>query len=279
MRSSACLKKGLSAGIRHLILLTGVVIIVLPLFYALISSFKPSNEIFTAPIKWIPSRIVLSNYVKPFHTYPFARFFFNSFFVTSTVTALSLFICSMAGYGFAKFDFPYKNALFMLVLVTLMLPVQATFLPLYLIVKALGWLDSYQVLIVPNIVNAFYVFMFRQFLQTIPSDYMDAARIDGSTEFSIYLRIMVPMFTPAIAAAGILCFQSNWQSYFWPLITITKEKLMTLPLGLVNFQQLMDIEYGQLFAMSVLSMLPTLIIFILFQRRLISMIVISGLKA
>lgn len=271
-------KKVVKTLLLYFILTLGSLMMFLPLIYALVSSLKPNAEIFIIPIKWIPSKIEWSNYTEPFRNYPFPRYFFNSFFVATVVTAINLFLCSLAGYGLAKFSFPGRNLIFIIILGTLMLPLQTTFLPLYLIVKYFNWLNSYKVLIIPSVVDAFSVFLFRQYIQTIPDAFIDAARIDGCGEFGIFWRIILPMSTPAIAVVGILTFLLNWQSYLWPLITISKEELRTLPLGLVSFQQNYYAQYGQLFAISLLSILPILIVFILFQRKFIAGVVLSGIK-
>lgn len=159
-----------------------------------------------------------------------------------------------------------------------MLPLQTTFLPLYLIVKYFNWLSTYKVLIIPSVVDAFGVFLFRQYIQTIPNAFIDAARIDGCSEFGIFWRIILPLSAPAVAVVGILTFLLSWQSYLWPLITINKEELKTLPLGLVSFQQNYYGEYGQLFAISLLCILPILIVFIFLQRKVIAGMVLSGIK-
>lgn len=262
----------------YFILSLGALMMILPLVYALISSLKPNAEIFTIPIKWIPTKVEWSNYTEPFRYYPFPRYFFNSIFVATIVTTANLFLCSLAGYGLAKFNFPGRNFIFILILGTLMLPLQTTFLPLYLIVKYFNWLSSYKVLIIPCVVDAFSVFLFRQYIQTIPTAFIDAARIDGCSEFGIFWRVILPLSAPAVAVVGILTFLLSWQSYLWPLITINKEELKTLPLGLVSFQQNYYGEYGQLFAISLLCILPILIVFIFLQRKVIAGMVLSGIK-
>ncbi len=277
--TAARLSRAARSFVLYSFLLLGCFLVVLPLAYALVSSLKPNAQIFTIPIQWIPSRIDLSNYVKPFQYYPFFRYFFNSMLVSLTVTGGNLFLCSLAAYSIAKLRFRGSKLIFLLMLGTLMLPLQTTFLPLYLIVRTFRWLNSYRALILPCIVDAFSVFLFRQYIQTIPDDFLDATRIDGCNEFGTYTKVVLPLSMPALATAGIFTFLNSWQSYLWPLVTINREELKTLPLGLVSFQQDYFAEYGQLFAMSILSIVPTLLVFLLLQRKLVAGMLLSGLRS
>jgi multiple sugar transport system permease protein len=263
---------------RYLILIIGAVAILFPIVWAISSSFKSNIEVLKIPVQWIPKKMKWENYVTPFRERPFARYFLNSIVAAGLVTISNLFFSAMAGYGFAKFDIPGKKWLFLFVLSTLMVPIQVIIVPLYLITNYFGWINSYQGLIVPLMVNGFGVFLMRQFMMGIPDEYMDAARIDGSSELAIFFRIVLPLSRQALAALGIFSFVANWDEFLWPLVVINSDELSTLPLGIAKFQGTYSSQYNQLLAMSLLATLPLLIVFVSIQRRFIESLSLSGLK-
>jgi multiple sugar transport system permease protein len=220
------------------------------------------------------------------------RWFLNSTFVAGSITVLQTFFNSLAAYVFAKRQFPGRNVIFMLFLVTMMIPGQITLIPNYLVLKHIplfggndilgqggsGWLDSYYGLILPNVVSAFGIFLLRQYMMSIPDELLDAARIDGASEFRIYARVVMPLCGPALAATGIFTFQGAWEDFFWPLIIVSSPEKYTAPLGLALFVVENRTQWDVLMAGSVIASLPMIIVFLFFQRRFIQGISVSGLK-
>lgn len=262
----------------YLLIGLGAVIMLFPLFWMITTAFKADSEVFATPLRWLPSSLRWENFTIPFQQKPFVLWFANSLFVAIGVTIGNLLICSLAGYGFAKFTFPGKRVLFYLILATFMIPLQVTMVPLFLVVKSLGWTDSYTGLIVPVMVDAFGIFLMRQFIQDIPDDYIDQARIDGAGELRIWWSIVIPMLRPILSALGILTFLSNMDELLWPLILITTESLRTIPLGLSTFENTYQTVHNQLMAIALLAMLPVYLVFILFQRQIIQGMTMTGLK-
>ncbi len=262
----------------HLLLIAGAAIILLPVVWMVLSSLKEEREIFLIPIRWFPATPQFSNYIEAFRYAPFNKYYINSAIVASTVTLSTVILSSWMGYGFAKFDFPGKNVSFVLVLSTMMIPFQVIMIPLYLIVRDFGWLDSYLGLIVPGALTAFGVFLMRQFTITVPNDYIDAARIDGCGELSIWWSIIIPLTKPALSALTIFTFLGSWNDLLWPLIVTTKTELRTIPLGLASFASEYGTDYALQMAASVTASIPVLVVFLIFQRQFMQGIVMSGLK-
>jgi len=209
----------------------------------------------------------------------FANYFLNSWIVAGIGTIVVLFFGSLAGFAFAKYEFPARDIIFMILLTTLMIPGQVTLIPVFLIVKTLGWLNSYPGLIVPGLANVFALFLMRQFMQTIPNDLLDAARIDGCSEFRTYGQIILPLAKPIIATLGIFVFMGYWNDLFWPLIITSQDKMKTLQLGL----SLLKTGYGTtrwniLMAGTTLGSVPIIIVFLFLQRFFIQGIALTGLK-
>ena len=254
---------------------------VLPMLYTVLSSFKPIEEITKVPLQWLPETldsIRLNNYSEPLTRYNFGRYIANSIVVGVLVTFASLIFCTMAGYSLSKFAYFGRDSFFMVVLITLMIPLEVTFIPMLIIVRELGMMNSYWGLIVPVMITPFGVFWMRQFIMTIPNDYAEAARIDGLNEFQIFWRIIFPMCKPALGALAILTFMSNWNSLIWPLIVASKRDLWTIPVGLISFQTEYFKPFNLIFAMAVVSVLPTIILFAFVRRRLLEGIGMAGIK-
>ncbi|HET8579399.1 MAG TPA: carbohydrate ABC transporter permease [Nitrospiraceae bacterium] len=264
--------------ILYTILLSWAAAIVVPLAYSMSSSFKTAGEVFQTPIRWIPRVWHTENYTEPFRSRPFGRFFLNSVIVATTSTALNLLVSSLAGYSLAKFRFRGRNLLFGIVLGSLMLPIQVTIVPLYLVTRSLGWINTYQGLILPTAVTGFGIFLMRQYILTIPDDFREAARIDGAGELFIFLNIILPLAAPAFFSLGILHFLASWESFMWPLVIANRDEIRPLAIGLVMFEQEFYTAYPQLFAMSLASMFPLLAVFVVFQRRILEGMILSGLK-
>ncbi|MGQ9631313.1 MAG: carbohydrate ABC transporter permease [bacterium] len=268
----------LSILIVHAILILGGISMVLPFLWMISTAFKPEWENIAYPPYWIPKSPTLDNFIEAFGRAPFHIFFLNTVIVSTAVTVFALFFCSLGGYVFAKLRFPGKNIFFLLVLGKIMVPFQVTVVPLYLIVVKLGMGDSLLALITPLVVSAFGIFMMRQFILTIPDDLIDAAKIDGCSDFGVYLRIILPSITPALATLAIFLFMDTWGQFLWPLIVIKSPEKMTLQLGLAMFSNQYFTEYGPLMAGTLISVMPVLIVFAFLQRRVIESITMTGLK-
>ena len=219
-----------------------------------------------------------SNYRNLWKAVPYNRYFINSVFIATASTLLTLFFCSLGGYAFAKYQFRGKKILFGILLASMMIPFQVLLVPLFGLMYDIGWLNSYKAIIIPFSVGAFGVFLMRQFIVTIPSELLDAARIDGCSEFGIYYRIVLPIIKPALGALTIYTFLSSWNGYLWPLIVLRDEVKYTLPIGLANLVGIYRQDYGMLMAGTLLSLLPIIILFLAMQREFVQGITLGGVK-
>ena len=219
-----------------------------------------------------------SNYRNLWKAVPYNRYFINSVFIATASTLLTLFFCSLGGYAFAKYQFRGKAILFGILLASMMVPFQVLLVPLFGLMYDIGWLNSYKAIIIPFSVGAFGVFLMRQFIVTIPSELLDAARIDGCSEFGIYYRIVLPIIKPALGALTIYSFLSSWNGYLWPLIVLRDEAKYTLPIGLANLIGIYRQDYGMLMAGTLLSLLPIVILFLAMQREFVQGITLGGVK-
>ena len=261
------------------------VIFGLPFIWAVLTSFKTPREIFVFPPAFFPARFQWQNYVDIWHQKaPFAIFFQNSIMVTMATMAGQLVSASLVAYGFARFRFPGRNLLFVLVLSTLMLPAQITVIPTFILFKVLGWLDSFKPLVVPAYFGggAFAIFLFRQFFMTIPKEFDEAAKIDGASTLSIFWRILVPMSKPVFITMAIFSFLGSWNDFFHPLIYLNTKEKFTLQIGLQYFRRSADAGGGAtehlLMAGAMMMTLPCLLVFIVLQRYFVRGVVMSGLK-
>jgi multiple sugar transport system permease protein len=253
-------------------------ITVVPLLYMLSLSLQTEAETLAAdPVLW-PASPQFGNYAELFERAPFGNFIVNSLVVAGGITVAHLVFDPLVGYAFAKFRFPLRNTLFVLLLATLMVPFFVRMIPLYVMMANLGWLNSYQALITPFLMDAFGIFLMRQFIQPIPDDLIQAARIDGAGEFRIYLRIILPQVRPALAVLGLFTFVFQWNEFLWPLVATTTENMRTIPVGLTLFNQ----EYFTLWhltaAGSVILFVPTALLFLFSQRYFVRGITLTGLK-
>ena len=256
----------------------------LPFLWALLTSLKTPAEIFIFPPKWIPARLQWGNYIEIWRQAPFATFLWNSCQVTFLSMMGQLLSASLVAYGFARFRFPGRDALFLVVLSTMMLPSQITIIPTFLLYKWLGWLDTFKPLIVPAYFGggAFAVFLFRQFFLTIPKEFDEAARMDGANSLSIFFRILVPLAVPVFTTMGIFSFLWNWNAIFYPLIFLNTTEKFTLALGLRYFQRTVTAggkatEHLLMAAAMVMTM-PCVALFLVMQRYFVRGIVMSGIK-
>ncbi|MYA72205.1 ABC transporter permease subunit [Candidatus Poribacteria bacterium] len=219
-----------------------------------------------------------SNYRNLWKTVPYNRYFINSIFIATASTLLTLFFCSLGGYAFAKYQFRGQKILFGILLASMMVPFQVLLVPLFGLMYDIGWLNSYKAIIIPFSVGAFGVFLMRQFIVTIPSELLDAARIDGCSEFGIYYRIVLPIIKPALGALTIYSFLGSWNGYLWPLIILRDEAKYTLPIGLANLVGIYRQDYGMLMAGTLLSLMPIVILFLAMQREFVQGITLGSVK-
>ena len=252
-----------------------------PVFFMVTSSFKAENEIFALPVHWFPQDFQgLGQYIKAFENAPLGRFLFNSLLMASVDVVVTIIFSAMAGYGFAKFNFRGRKFLFFCVLATISVPFQILIVPLYMQIYRYGWADTYAGLIIPGIMNAFGVFMMRQFAYSIPDELLDAARIDGAGELRIFWRVVLPLLAPASASLAIIIFLFSWNNFLWPLIVIRSQELQTLPVGMTVFLQPHNSQpqWAVAMAVSTLATLPVALLFIFFQRYFVEGMMMSGLK-
>ena len=221
---------------------------------------------------------LISNYRNLWKTVPYNRYFVNSVFIATASTLLTLFFCSLGGYAFAKYKFRGQKILFGILLASMMVPFQVLLVPLFGLMYDIGWLNSYKAIVIPFSVGAFGVFLMRQFIVTIPSELLDAARIDGCSEFGIYYRIVLPIIKPALGALTIYSFLGSWNGYLWPLIILRDEAKYTLPIGLANLVGIYRQDYGILMAGTLLSLMPIVILFLAMQREFVQGITLGGVK-
>ena len=239
---------------------------IIPVLYLFSASLMQSSQILTIPLQFVPSPPRPQNFSDVFQQFNIGHYLFNSVWVACTVVLLNLFFCSLTGYSLAKFSYPGRSVIFFIILCTMMIPFNVIIVPLYVVMRNLGWIDTPQALIAPFAISAFGVFLMRQFIYSLPDDYFEAARIDGAHEILIYLRIVLPLSKPALTTLAILVFVDNWDQLLWPLITLTSNAWETLPLGLANFISNYSSLWTLLMAASVVATLPVLIVFLVLQR-------------
>jgi len=276
----------------YAILLVVGAIMFLPFLWALSTSFKPNDEIFTIPIRWIPSRVTLDHFRLAFETIPYARYFFNSMFLAVAGVLSNCFLGSMAGYAFARMRFRGRQLFFRMLMTSMMIPGVVTLVPSFIILRSIpfaggnnwagdggyGLLNSYWAVILPGAAGAFAVFMMRQFFLTLPSELGEAARIDGCGEFRIFYRIYLPLAKPALATLALFTFQAGWNSFLWPLIVLNDPNLKTIQIGLQAFSYNRSTEYGALMAASLIAMLPMIVLFLYAQRYFTQGIAFTGTR-
>lgn len=266
--------------VKHLVLFGGTILMILPFIWMLSTSFKPSSEVLSWPPRFIPKTWTLDNYINVFKTAPFVRFFLNSLLVSTVSTASILITSTLAGYIFGKFDFPLKNLLFMLILATAMVPFETYMIPLYMRMVQFGWVNKFIGLVAPYLVMSYGIFFMRQNVHnTIPDELLDAARIDGLSEFGIYRRIILPLLAGSANALAIFAFMQSWAAFIWPLIITSSRELWTMELGLGMFQYRFSVDLGPINAGSVLSILPVLTVFLFLRKHIVKGITLTGMKA
>ena len=263
----------------HLILLAGVAVVVFPFLWMILTSFKTSGEAMKIPPTIFPEKFVTTAY----HTIvssaiPFGTVYMNTIISTVVTTIVQIAFCSMAGYAFGRIDFPFKNAIFVLILSVLMVPGQIFLIPQYQIIQKMGLLDTIPALFMPNLFSAFGTFLLRQFFMSLPKELEEAAIVDGFGRFRIFGQIMLPLVKPGIVALAIFTIKFAWNDFMWPLIVNTSMEKMTLGPALSTLQGQYTTEYPMQMAGAVLAVVPLIVIFFLFQKQFIEGVAQSGIK-
>jgi multiple sugar transport system permease protein len=264
---------------RWILLAIGVVLALLtvfPLVWMVMGSLKTPEEVNSPSL--IPSTVTIENYLYVFSQVPFARYLFNSFFVSAAVTVIALWFHSMAAYALARLDFPGRERIFLAIFATMLVSAPVTIIPTFIIVRTLGMVDSYAGLIVPAIFNAFGIFLLRQFYISLPGELEEAALVDGASYWEIYWRIVLPLSRPILAALAVFFFLANWNSFVWPMTVTSDPNLRVVQLGIQSFQQQYAADWNYILAASTVAALPTLAIFFVFQKQIVASIKTSGLK-
>lgn len=259
-----------------LLLFGGGLMMVTPLAFMFATSLKDSSEIYD--LAFFPAHPTLANYVTVLSDGRFLRWFANSFGIATAVTLSNVFFDSLVGYTLAKFQFRGRYLVFVAILSTLMIPTEMLVIPWYVMAKNFGWLDSYWGIMFPGMMTAFGTFLMKQFFETVPNDFLEAARVDGLGEFAIFWRIAMPLVPPALSALAIFTFLGNWTAFIWPLIVTTSKELYTLPVGLTSFAVEAQVQWELIMTGAALATLPTLTVFLLLQRYIVRGVVLAGLK-
>ena len=272
------LRRNAGVAAAYLILVIFAIVMIFPFLWMLMSSFKDATQIFK--MKLFPTAPTLDNYRYIFFSKSskFPQWFLNSAIVAVCTTISVLFFDSLLGYTLSKFRFPGKKAIFLLIISTLMIPTEMLVIPWYAMTRAMKWVNTYWAIMFPGMISAFGVYLMRQFMSTIPDDLIDAARVDGQGELRIFLTVVLPLVSPALATLAIFNFIGNWNSFLWPLIAASKPKMFTLPVGLANFSGEAGSDWHYIMTGATVAMLPLVIIFLIFQKQIVKGIAMTGLK-
>lgn len=262
--------------IAWLVLLAGGIAMLAPLLFMFSTSLKHSADVYD--LRLVPSAPTLDNYVKVLADGRFLRWFANSIGIATIVTISNVFFDSLVGYTLAKYHFRGRYLVFLAILSTLMIPTEMLVIPWYIMARNFGWLDTYWGIMFPGMMTAFGTFLMKQFFETVPNDFLEAARVDGLNEFAIFWRVAMPLVTPALSALAIFTFLGNWTAFIWPLIVTTSKELYTLPIGLSSFAVEQAIQWELIMTGTALATLPTLAVFLILQRYIVRGVVLAGLK-
>ncbi len=278
MRNSTRKKKALSNLWFYVFASAIGLIIVIPLYWMIITAFKTQTAIFTYPIEWFPKEFTLQNFVDLFSRFPFGKVLRNSAIVSVSYSIISIITCSMAAFAFAKIPFRGSEALLKVYLATLMIPFQSTLIPLFMLFNSAGLSNTYGSVIIPSLFRVFGIFLLVQHMRTIPDDYIDAARIDGASYFTVLWKVILPLSTPVIAGYAVITFMDAWNDYLWPLVMLTKPDMMTVPvaLGMVNGQ--FEHNFGVQMAGSLISIIPVVLIYLAAQSKMKDGLTLGGIK-
>jgi len=261
----------------HLLLLAGSVVMLTPFVWMVSTSLKEPGDVFLYPPQWIPQPVVWENYVETVTVMPFGRFYLNSIIQAVSVTVLQLLTASLAAFAFARLRFRGRDLLFLLYLATMMVPFPVTLIPNFVIVRTLGWIDTFRALILPPAFSAFSTFLLRQYYMSLPLELDEAARVDGASSFRIWWQIVMPLSGPALATLAIFTFLGQWNSFLWPLVVTNSAAMRTLPVGLASFQGQFSVQWHLLMAGSVIATLPVLVIYLVGQKWFVRGITLTGM--
>ncbi|MDU7336850.1 MAG: carbohydrate ABC transporter permease [Clostridium sp.] len=276
------MEKGLKQLPKYVLLLIICIVFLFPLAWALACSIKPEAEILSYPPKWIPDTLTFSNYSTVLEKYPYLSWGMNSLITAILGTLMILFLSSLAAYALGRFEFRGRKFIFGTIVTMLLIPIQAYMIPLYLMCAKIHLLNTYAAIIFPSAANVTSIFILTSFFRGLPRELEEAARIDGCGEFTIFLKIMLPLSKPALSTVTILTFIANWNSFLWPMIAIRSDKMLTLPVGIAQFMGSVNsnaqFQYGTALAACCMAIIPTMIVFLLLQRYFVEGIATSGIK-
>lgn len=263
---------------RFAALSAGALVVVFPIYWMLVTALSPRADLVGSALHLWPSSIELSNFSRAWSSLPFATWYVNSVLIAVVAVVITVTINLLAGFVFAKYRFPGRTLLFLLIISTLMIPVQVIMVPQFRIVAELGWVDSYWAVIVPRSAEAFGIFLARQYMLSIPDEVIEAARIDGAGHLRTFVSVVLPLCRPLVAVLVILTFMYRWNEFAWPLIVLKDSQLFTVPIGLAFLQGQYGTDYPALMGMALLSTLPVLAVFALFQKQFVEGAARSGLR-
>lgn len=271
-------KKRISTTAYYLIGILLAVMALIPFFWMVSTSLKSRGALMNIPIEWIPEEPTLDAYVKVFYKFPFFKTIGNSLFISITYTLITLISASMAAFAFAKIRFSKADLLLKIFLATMMIPTQVTIIPLFVVMNKLSLINTYSSVLLPSIFRPFAIFLLVQQMRTIPNDYLDAARIDGASTFTVYRKIALPLCAPTLATLSITTFMESWNDYLWPLLMLTDKSKMTLPIALSTLNGQYATEYNVLMAGSLISMVPIILIYVFAQKYFQNGMMAGGIK-
>ena len=272
------IKKKTNITLVYLVLAGITALVLMPFIWMVLSSFKTIDQIFAYPVTLFPKTYSIENYISIFKNYKFGNAIFNSAYIAITFTTASVFFCALGGYAFAKYDFKGRGILFVILLGTMMIPFEVTMVPLYALFNKFGWINKHIGLIIPGLANAFGIFFMRQYMTGLSSEIIESGRIDGCGEFSIFLKLILPISRPAMASLGIMFFMNSWNNFLWPMIVLKSQNMLTIAVAIRAFNQGMRTPYHLIMAGSVVSVIPLLIIFLAFQKEFIAGITSGSVK-
>ena len=270
-------RKAGTIAVNALLILLGLVTIY-PFVWMVFSSFKKNGEIMALAQQLLPKQFIVDNYINMNARFNFLRFFSNSLFVTLVITLLVVYTSTLCGFVLSKYRFKGRNVLFGFVLATMMIPWCVTIIPKYTMIQSFGWMDSYMALIIPAMFSGFGIFNMKQHIETLPDEILEAARIDGANEFYIFHKIIFPMAKNGISSIAIFQFLWAWEDYLWPYLVINTKEKQLLAVGLKLFSGQYSTDYGALFAATTISIIPVLVIYLIFQKQFIAGIASSAVK-
>lgn len=272
------LRTNITRTILYVILLALAISMLLPFAWMLLSSFKAEDEVFTYDMNWLPSRIEFSGYYRALTLQPFLMYGMNSIVVSVIVTTVQVATATLAGYAFARLDFPGRNVIFLIYLSAMMIPVQATIIPAFILINRMGFLDSYQGLTLPFLATPFGAFLMRQFFLSMPKSLEEAAIIDGCSRFGVLLKVVLPLSKPALATLGLFTFMGVWNDFMWPMIITTTAEMRTLQVGLALMRTDLYPDWPMMMAASVMATLPVILAFLSAQKQFIQSLAFTGVK-